>query len=218
MLDIAFKQRIVGAIFILSLGVILIPVILETPAKDTAIQYSIKPQTPTLPKTQGVAQINYVFNDMETNFEKPAEVIPDVPREAVELPKVEPAPAAPVVVPKKEAPAAPKKESPKAPVKVVEAPKKPVEALSEKTKPTLTVKKGPWTVQLGAFSNRDNAKNLQTRLAKAGFDAYVKEVPGSALVRVYVASGVERDDAQGLLTKLDAQYGLKGIIVKFRES
>jgi DedD protein len=70
----AFKQRMVGAIFILSLGVILIPVILDAPSDDPQPYYSVMPEAPSLPEVSEASKINYVFNGLDNVLQEPAEV------------------------------------------------------------------------------------------------------------------------------------------------
>lgn len=187
----AFKQRMVGAIFILSLGVIFIPVILDTPAEEVQFQVTSKPQAPALPEVSEVAKINYVFSDLEGE--------PQVAPEAVvaQAPAVE-TPSKPVPVPE---------------VKKAEPVKPPVAAVA-KVEPKIH---GEWTVQLGAFSSSENANELMHRLTKQGFDSYLKINPNTHMVRVYVAPGVDKDKAQVLKSKLDSQLGIKGILVKYQE-
>lgn len=189
----AFKQRMVGAIFILSLGVILIPVILDTPHEEVQEYYSSTPETPPLPKINEVAKINYVFNDIEDASVKQAEP------ETQKIKPEEVATSASVPSTEKEAVTAPAPVLAKAPNPV---------------KPRVL---GDWTIQLGAFSNTENANELLARLSKEGFDSYLKQTPGRHLVRVFVAQGIDKDKAQALLTQLDSQFGIKGILVRYRE-
>lgn len=180
MRQIAFKQRIIGAIFILALGVILIPVILDSPSETLKIQYSSKPRSPDLPETSEVSKINYVFNDI------------------VQIPQVSSQLA---------------QENIDVKINPVYSEIKP----EPKTSPLMARVEGDWTIQLGAFSSSDNAKELLQRLSKEGFDSYLKDSPGSKVVRVFVAPGIDKNAAQELVTKLDAEFGIKGIVVRYRE-
>jgi DedD protein len=92
----AFKQRMVGAIFILSLGVILIPVILDAPSDDPQPYYSVMPETPSLPEVSEVSKINYVFNGLD----EPVQVTPEVAAPQIAVVQVEPQPKPPVAPPK----------------------------------------------------------------------------------------------------------------------
>lgn len=194
-MNAAFKQRMAGAIFILSLGVILIPVILEKPVDHPAPHYSEKPVSPGLPKTGEVAKINYFFNEVAQNFEE----------QSTQLASAEPA-----VTPEPNVGA--ERSSARGSNDV-----RPLQAAAEHEPDTPALDPGDWTIQLGAFSSRENADGLLAKLSEEGFQSYLKENPERGLVRVYVARGIEHDDAEDLLSELNQEMGLKGIIVRFRE-
>lgn len=188
MITTSFKQRIVGAIFILSLGVILIPVILDSPEEDPVVNYSEKPETPPLPQVNELTKINYVFNGVQSTPPKEVE------------------PAAPL--------------SPQDPIPPVAENKPSAHQVIQAPVPAPTPKAsvaGDWTIQLGAFSSTDNANVLLQRLSKEGFESYLQNTPGKKLVRVFVGPGVEKEKAKAMLSKLDSQFGLKGIVVRYRE-
>ncbi len=195
-MNTVLKQRLAGAIFILSLGVILIPVILEKPIEHATPQYSEIPASPGLPKTNTVASIKYVFNEIEANFEE----------QAIQIASNDVGAAS----------------SAARGSNVVQPLQEPVESrlaqqqviLAEHTQ---ELDPGEWTIQLGAFGSRENADGLLAKLTEEGFQSYLKEVPGRDLVRVFVAPGVEHGDAEHLLSELNNEMGLKGIIVRFRE-
>jgi DedD protein len=236
-LELAFKQRMVGAIFILSLGVILIPVLFDSPHVENKAEIH-KPKTPQMPDVASVNQINYVFNDLEPNFAKAdqtpmVDVEPEqkVAHEAVQpelqqhLAAVAPAPvsASAAVVHPVPAPVPSttdvtddndnmdlEQSKPVTPPPTV---KTAVASLN--VKPELSIEK--WTIQLGAFSSRQNASVLLKKLTKQGFESYVKDDKPRKLVRVFVAPGVNHNNAQVLLSRLDKELGIKGMIVKFNE-
>jgi DedD protein len=68
-----------------------------------------------------------------------------------------------------------------------------------------------WTVQLGTFTNRENAARLDSRLKAHGFSATLSEATrnGHKLYRVRVGAERERAAAQKLLGRLKAA-GEKG--------
>jgi DedD protein len=182
----AFKQRLVGAVFILSLGVILIPLILDSPRDDAELHYASKPSRPALPEISDVAKISYVFNEMEQEINAASEVTALAE------------PLAPEPAPVSERASIPK-------------------PLAARVSPSVTPSLGEWTIQLGAFSSVENANELLNRLSQEGFPTYLKTTPGRKLVRVFVGPGVDKDKAQALLVKLDTEFGLKGILVRYRE-
>jgi len=189
--SIAFKQRIIGAIFILALGVILIPVILDSPSELSKTHYSSKPSSPGLPEVSEVSKINYVFNEVEQVIDVAHEEV--VAEVAAVEPFIEPEPE-PLPVP---------------------VAKPTVTARVEKVATTPAL--GDWTIQLGAFSSTENANELLQRLSKEGFQSYLKGTPGGKIVRVFVAPGIDKTAAQDLVTQLDAEFGIKGIVVRYRE-
>lgn len=236
----ALKQRIVGAIFILSLGVILIPVILDKPQQgleQETIAHEI-PDAPPLPDVSDVSKIHYVFDDTIT------QAAPKIPQ--------------PVLVPSAVAVAEPAVETPAVPVSdsvvseevpVIASGRPPAPSLAametvlpsdsdapEPTAPIAAPKPAPvspsqghakasaslamasqsqWTIQLGAFSSEQNAKALVQKLSQGGFNPYLRAITQDSLVRVYVSPGIPREQAVDLASKLDAEYGLKGIVVRY---
>ena len=94
----ALKQRIVGAIFILSLGVILIPLILDKPQigqeHEKEMLSHVIPDTPALPDVSDISKIHYVFNDADKQASKPTEPVSH-PAD----PNPEPPKPAPILIP-----------------------------------------------------------------------------------------------------------------------
>jgi len=74
---------------------------------------------------------------------------------------------------------------------------------------------GTWTVQLGTFSNRDNAARLVSRLKSHGFSAAISEATKNGHKLFRVRSGAERDRAaaQRLQGRLQAAGEKGGEIV-----
>jgi len=74
---------------------------------------------------------------------------------------------------------------------------------------------GTWTVQLGTFSNRDNAARLVSRLKSHGFSAAISEATKNGHRLFRVRSGAERDRAaaQRLQGRLQAAGEKGGEIV-----
>jgi len=274
----ALKQRIVGAIFILSLGVILIPLILDKPQigqeHEKEMLSHVIPDTPALPDVSEIAKIHYVFKDVEAQKSKPAEPTPS-PEEPKPAPILVPSDLAvtedlpsplppmlaenesshplpeeklapkeklakaeqptPTPMPIPEPGPAPEPEPEPAPIPappslhatapaalaVAPTPKpapNPVHHAAPVTKASASLAEAShteWTIQLGAFSSEKNAKALVQKLSKGGFNPYLREMTHDSLVRVYVSPGIPRDQAVDLAAKLDTEYGLKGIVVRY---
>ncbi|MDN3517758.1 SPOR domain-containing protein [Aquisalimonas lutea] len=73
-----------------------------------------------------------------------------------------------------------------------------------------------WAVQVGSFSQRDNALGLRDRLRDQEFSAYVDRVERDGeppLYRLRVGPVIQREDAEALLQRLSAEADLDGLVV-----
>ncbi len=107
---------------------------------------------------------------------------------------------------------------PEEPAAFVEVPK-PDDA--SRSRPSLDEKKLPlsWTLQLAAFASEENAEQLQSKLRKVGYRAYTrfaKKSDGKLLYRVYIGPELRREKVVEMKRTLEAQYQLKGFIVRFQ--
>ena len=74
-----------------------------------------------------------------------------------------------------------------------------------------------WVVQLGSFASEQNAKDLESRLRKEGYAAFVEKL-GSGTdqkYRVRVGPELVRAKAQEARDKLEKDLNLKGIVVRY---
>lgn len=74
-----------------------------------------------------------------------------------------------------------------------------------------------FSVQLAAFREQENARALRQRLLDDGYDAYVLEESGSegAMHRVAVGPRIDRAAAVRLQEELAERYELEGLVVQF---
>lgn len=167
--ELAFKQRMVGAIFILSLGVILIPVLFDSPQVETKV-IAQKPDAPAMPDVAAVNEISYVFSDLESNF-KHADSQPEPVTEplTVNVAQLDDEPS--VVEPDTHVTIEPQDNdsAPQEQVKPV-APKPVAPAPAIIRTKVASTAVGDWTIQLGAFSSRQNASILLNKLTQQGFN------------------------------------------------
>ena len=208
-MDQNLKQRLTGAVILVSLAVIFIPVILEGPDNEWT------------PKNQGIPeppQLDYkARTELPKTIETPALVKPA--RQAVEEPadkRAEPAgmeavalapePVVippPVVAPEPAAVAPPPAVAPEPD----EAPAAPqVEAVSG------------WYVQVGSFSQKLNASRLGKRLTLSGYDSHVlkKTTATGYAYRVLVGPGASREQVEKLRDGLAKDLKLKGIVINYQ--
>jgi DedD protein len=71
-----------------------------------------------------------------------------------------------------------------------------------------------WTLQLGAFSQRDNAHSLRDQLRADGYKAYVQEFPQDRLTRVYVGPEIQRSRIEALQSELKKKLKQDDIHIK----
>ena len=217
LLDKAYKQRMVGALVLIALAVIFLPMLFsrQDEQRQVTVEAPAAPQAPAVPQVQVEPVVvpepqalpqEPVPSDAEI-AEEEAPALPDEPTAPVA-----PAPAAkPVTPPPAPAPA---------PVsKPTVAPSQPITAAPGKSETTqsrvdangLSVS---WSVQLASLSNRASAENLQKTLRSQGYNAYIRTADGKN--RVFVGPLIERAEADRLRDLLNRQQNLKGFVVRFQ--
>ena len=74
-----------------------------------------------------------------------------------------------------------------------------------------------WVVQLGSFSNKENAESLNQKLRKAGYRSFVEPLKqGETLVfRVRVGPELEKSQAEAINKKLKETMKIEGIVVNY---
>ena len=202
LLDKVFKQRMVGALVLVALAVIFLPMLFSREDEQRQIQVDA-PTAPQIPVMQPVQVEPVAVPEFQVIAEKP---IPDQP------PIIEqqaPAPVAPVVAKPAVAPAKPPAVTPAQ--TVAQAPAK-LDTTQKRVDPNgLPIS---WSVQLVSLSNRASADNLQKNLRNQGYNAYVRSSGG--MNRVFVGPLLERAEADRLRDLLGKQQNLKGFVVRFQ--
>ena len=210
-----FKQRIVGAIVLVALGVIFIPIILNQEGEDSPISGSNIPEKPDVLKELATQQPPVPPAGPDVDTSKPRLVDEHTPP-----------------VEQTDTAATDKKsETPKK----TESAKKPSEIKSEQTTPTTTDKAQTpaaqtkptkptsttagktraWVVQVASFSERNKALKLRDRLRKAKYSAFVESASSAKGTRYRVRVGpvVQRSKADALKTKISKEFKIKDTLV-----
>ncbi len=199
------KQRIVGAIVLIGLGVIFIPMILNQGDDTSPIIGSNIPPKPV---------------DLARLPDQTAPAQPEVPVADRAHPKLVDEYTPPVTQidasvneSKPEQPAEPAKptETVKPDVKVT-APSKPE---TSKAQTKATDKTRAWVVQVASFSEQKKAIKLRDRLRKAKHPTFVESVKGKSglYYRVRVGPIVKRSKAETLKKKIAKQFKLNDALV-----
>ncbi|GGU83376.1 cell division protein [Pseudomonas laurentiana] len=219
-LDKVVKQRMVGALVLVALAVIFLPMLFsrEDELRQVRVEAPEAPAMPVLPQVQvepvQVPEPQPLPDESVAVQQVPVLSAPSAPVAQVSAPVPAPAPVTtPVPVPAAAKPVAPaaapvSKPAP-APVAAVAA-AKPV-APSKVDVNGLPVS---WSVQLASLSNRASADSLQKTLRSQGYNAYIRSSDG--MNRVFVGPLIERAEAERLRDLLGRQHNLKGFVVRFQ--
>ena len=215
LLDSAYKQRMVGALVLVALAVIFLPMLFsrQDEQRQVTVEAPAAPQAPVMPQVQvepvvvPEPQALPEEEPVPTDAEIAEQQAPSAPIQP-SVPVVKPAPApAPVVAAKPAAPApAPKPVAPQP-----AAPGKPDVGQSRIDPNGLPIS---WSVQLASLSNRESAEVLQKTLRSQGYNAYIRTANGKN--RVFVGPLIERAEADRLRDLLGRQQNLKGFVVRFQ--
>jgi len=214
LLDKAYKQRMVGALVLVALAVIFLPMLFSR--QDEQRQVTV--EAPAAPQPSAMPQVQMEPVAVPEPQALPQEPVPtdaEVAEEAV--------PAAPAAAPAAPAPTIPaqiaRPATPPPVAKPIPAPAQPITSATSKPDTTqsrvdangLSVS---WSVQLASLSSRASAESLQKNLRSQGYNAYIRSADGKN--RVFVGPLIERAEADRLRDLLSRQQNLKGFVVRFQ--
>ncbi len=213
-MDRALKERITGAVVLVVIAVLVVPVFLDGAPSDAEIvtqtvslpgqeaqsrkQQTIvlerdqpvpagaRRDTPAAPSTAERSGDGSAAGAPAERAAQPAKPEPQAPAEKEEAPAE-----------KKEAPA-PGKEA-QQPTRVAQAGAEAAPAAADSESAT-----GMWAVQLGSFSNPDNAQRLASLLRTNGYAAFLSQLktPDGSLHRVRVGPQKDRNAAEVVAKRL----------------
>ncbi len=202
-MDQKLRQRLVGAIVLVSLAVFFIPIILEGPENDWVVRNQAMPEPPAI--------------DFPVHKQPPplseTPMMPAVAGKATEQAKAEPPKAASTL------PGA----TPRPPKKPIEKPteKPPVKSTAKSVKvivppksPETRFPPGSWGIQLGSFSDKANATTLSDKLQAARYPSFLEDAKAKSgtLYKVIVGPYNSREAAEKIRDEISKQQGLKGFL------
>ena len=203
MMERALKERIIGAAVLVLFVVLVVPVFLDGPPSDAEMV-----SEPLLLPGQDGQKTQTVVLDRDRTDPNPAANT-----------------ATPAPSPETKKPAASQPES-KAESKPVDKPvatqAQPVKSATKRAEPAAVPaavssrvsSTGMWAVQLGSFSNKENADKLAADLRKQGYAAFLSQLKtdGGQLHRVRIGPQKDRDSAEAMAKRL-LKVGHKGQVV-----
>lgn len=219
-LDKGMKQRMVGALVLVALAVIFLPMLFTR--EDEMRQVHVEaPQAPAMPSLPEVKVEPVAVPEPQAIPEEPQQppVVVDESTAPASTPS-QPITPSPQVQPQAQVQPA----KPQAPVAKVEpkavatpAPVAPVAKPAAPATPSKIDVNGlpvSWSIQLASLSNRAGAEKLQQTLRSQGYNAYIRSAGG--MNRVYVGPLIERAEAERVRDAINRQNSLKGFVVRFQ--
>jgi len=220
MINVSLTSRIVGAIVLLSLGIIFIPVLLETNKIDGGnMGESPIPDIPSEISTI-VFQLNDETGEFEQKGESPAaqferQVDKEIANSAreVELPDLTSDPVIAAPAEQKTAQSSEKKSQEKITQKV-----KVTEKVTEKAPKDSGKSRHSWMLQVASFKDVENALKLRDKLRAQHYVTHVEERKQGAtrIWRVRIGPDLDKSKIQKIQATLDKEMGLRGLIVQRR--
>jgi len=199
MMERALKERIIGAAILVLFVVLVVPIFLDGPPKET----EIVSERVLLPGQDAQTTQTVVLDRNRT------EPVPTASNAATAAPRsATPKPdQAESEKAQEKPPVAAKKPEPAPKVAAREPP--PV----AKTPPAAS-STGMWAVQLGSFSNKENAEKLAADLRKQGYAAFLSQLATDSgqLHRVRIGPQKDRESAEAMASRL-SKVGHKGQVV-----
>jgi DedD protein len=200
--DNILKQRLIGALILIALGVVFWPIIFVEPDSAEGLAGGRMPAPPAVNTTPieppDRAGLRTGRELAARTSEQDAEVEVSAPEPAVSEPEL-------AVVEKpvaKEAPEPIKRTRSEAPV---------IPAIDSEGVPIA------WILQVVSVSVKTNAESVRDKLISAGHKAYIKPVRrgDKSLYRVYIGPKFERAKLVSVQPKVDKQFGVKSMVVRY---
>lgn len=206
------KQRIIGALVLISLAVIFVPMVFDEPHSErtsTSINIPEEPPFPEVeaPESDIAPSPSYQQDqasssdsvDQDFKIVENDEPVAQSASSNSSNAKTEVAePAAPNL---KTQPVASKE------------PDTPVSTEQKEAEFTRSLK-GAWVVQLGSFGNSDNARGLRDEVREKGYNSHLQEVVrgDSTLTRVFSGPFAEKTKAEAAKRALDKAFSLNSLV------
>ncbi|MGF2685444.1 SPOR domain-containing protein [Marinobacter sp. DUT-3] len=206
------KQRIIGALVLVSLAVIFVPMLFDEPHSERTSNPIKIPEEPPFPEVDAPEPPE--ADAPAYRLEETDEPEPVADRDSQQVQRVEePVEQAPEPQPEPEA--APE-EPVSQPVADQSRPEpddgeEPQQAGSAEYAGSL---EGAWVVQLGSFGSADNARNLRNKVRDTGYSSHLQEIQrgDATLTRVFSGPFAEKAEAERAKKALDREFGLNSLV------
>ena len=211
-MDRALKERITGAVVLVAFAVLIVPIFLDgsVESQETVTRAVTLPGQNDQPRRQ---QTIVLARDREEPVPVSQQVAGPEPDHTDAVEETTPPAPEPTVIAAAESATERSAGLPAEKKAPPETQPEPREKPAEKPAQTASAT-GMWAVQLGSFSNRENAERLAADLRGAGYAAFLSQhgTNTGELHRVRIGPQKNRDDAESVAAKL-TDAGHKGQVV-----
>lgn len=197
-LESKLKQRIVGALVLIALAVIFLPMLFkqEDPVREVVVQVPPMPQVPEQP-SYPVTEVAVPEPAIDDEWEQAVITEPATPPVEVDIVQPKAPVSEPISAPVVKTPAA-------------TPPKQRAETTGiDKNNLPLS-----WSVQLASMSSKANAEALRDSYRKKQYNAYVRSADG--VHRVLIGPLVKQVDAQSMCKSLKAREKQECFVVRYQ--
>ena len=193
------KQRIVGAIVLVALAVIFLPMLFkqEDSVREVVVQAPPMPDIPAAPQFP-VAEVAVPEPVLDDSWDEP--LITATPVQAESLPDTS-VPVKPIVDAQSISTQAATNLKPQP------EPQPAAPGIDQNTLPV------SWSVQLASLTNKDNAQALRDSYRNKQYNAYVRSANGTH--RVFIGPLVKQTEAQAMCKRLKSREGQDCFVVRY---
>ncbi|WP_166268446.1 SPOR domain-containing protein [Marinobacter caseinilyticus] len=212
------KQRVIGALVLVCLAVIFVPMLFDEPHTDRSSRVIDIPEEPPFPEVQAPPVPEQDAPSYHLEESTNGSVTPMTDNQLVESNSQTPAATSEsgTAAPAETEPPVSGEQAAVAPMTEPE-PEQQQETTasdgSESAEYTRSLE-GAWVVQLGSFGDVDNARRLRENVRKKGYDSHIQRVEKGDTVFTRVFSGpfASKSDAEVAKKRLDAEFNLNGLV------
>ncbi|MHB0777182.1 SPOR domain-containing protein [Halomonas sp. WWR20] len=212
------RERISGAIILVALGAIFLPMLFdeptprgERPEPVLTIEQPIPVDRRPVAAPQPPASLS---QDTPANRQPPQALSSGT--ESSEPPQVTAMPASPEPEPEPEPASEPTPAKPD-PIAEIAQSKSTSSSPASASAPTVSsAPNGEWAVQVGSFGKADNAERLTQQLKEQGFPAY-KQPRDNNLTTVYVGPFGSSEAGEQARTQLKSKANIQGLLIRIKE-
>ncbi|KSE18117.1 SPOR domain-containing protein [Pseudomonas aeruginosa] len=211
LLERGLKQRIVGALVLIALAVIFLPMLFtrEDESRQVVVEAPPRPQAPAMPSVE--VQPTEVPELQPGEEDIAPEIVEEGSSAAAGQPS-QPIGGLPATPPATQPP--PQAQAASQPLRQPQPPAAPPSPPPAEKRLDANNLPQSWSVQLASLSNRARAEELQKTLRSQGYNAYIRSFDG--MNRVFVGPVIQRAEADRLRDQLSKQQKLNGFVVRFQ--